>query len=276
MAGVVTGEAAADAADFVDRDAAGAPTGVVDGSADGGGEGEGGGEGGEESYVELVGTRVRIWRGRLSGRPAEEDLLVLSAEETARYRAFPDPAGAARYAAAHAAVRRRLAPLLGTRPEAVVFGRTGCPTCGAATHGRPRIVDPPTPLELSLSRSGAYWLCAVAEGTPVGADIERLRPSYVPGLTEAVLSPQERAYVAAAAPIGGRSVAFTRCWTRKEAVVKASGVGISTDLRRVEVRPGLPEALVRHGAAGSGPHTWAVRDLPAGRDHLAAVAVAAP
>ncbi|WP_336324106.1 4'-phosphopantetheinyl transferase family protein [Streptomyces lavendofoliae] len=231
---------------------------------------------GVESELELAGTRVRIWRGWLSGRPAEEDLLVLSAEETARYRAFPDPVGAARYARAHAAVRRRLAPLLGTRPEAVVFGRTPCPTCGSAAHGRPRIVHPPTTLEVSLSRSGAYWLCAVSEGTRVGADIERLRPSYVPGLGAAVLSPHEQVYVAAAAPGGGRSVAFTRCWTRKEAVVKASGVGISTDLKRVEVRPELTEVLVRHGAAGFRPDTWVVRDLPAGRDHLAAVAVAAP
>lgn len=249
----------ADAAD------AAVTTGTADESKDGTG-----------SEIELAGTRLQIWRGWLPGQVAEEDLRVLSAEETARYQNFPDPVGAARYAAAHAAVRRRLALLLGTRPEALVFDRTPCPTCGSATHGRPRISHPPTPLELSLSRSGAYWLCAVAEGIRVGADIERLRSSYVEGLTEAVLSARERAYVAAAGPASGHSVAFTRCWTRKEAVVKASGVGVSTDLRRVEVRPDLSEALVRHGAAGFGPNAWVVRDLPAGRDHLAAVAVAAP
>ncbi|MEV8530865.1 4'-phosphopantetheinyl transferase superfamily protein [Streptomyces sp. NPDC051211] len=258
-------DTAEDAADTAEDAADTAEDAAEDAAEDGGG-----------SEVELAGTRLRIWRGRLPGEPAEEDLRVLSAEETARYRSFPTAVGAARYAAAHAAVRRRLAPLLGTRPEAVVFGRTPCPTCGAPAHGRPRITYPPTSLELSLSRTGAYWLCAVAEGAEVGADIERLRPSYVPGLTRAVLSPREQAYVAAARPDGGRSVAFTRCWTRKEAVVKASGVGVSTDLRRVEVRPDLPVAVVRHRAAGPGPAAWMVRDLPAGQDHLAAVAVAAP
>ncbi|MER6917435.1 4'-phosphopantetheinyl transferase superfamily protein [Streptomyces sp. NPDC000594] len=230
----------------------------------------------EGRTYEVGGVPVRVWRCRLgTAAPTARELRTLSDEETARYRSFHDPVRAAWYARAHTGLRRALAPLLEVAPARVVFGRGPCPTCDDPRHGRPVITAPATELEISLSRSGPYWLCAVTESVPVGADIERLRPSYATGLPEAVLGAAELAHLRSVPP-GARAVEFLRCWTRKEAVVKGSGVGITTDLRGVAVRPDLPLAVVRHRAAAGGPDTWAVRDLPAGTDHLAALAVAVP
>ncbi|MCI0385834.1 4'-phosphopantetheinyl transferase superfamily protein [Streptomyces sp. CNQ085] len=225
---------------------------------------------------ELVvgGVRVRAWRGRSPGTAAPEDLRVLSGRELERFHSFRDPAAAAWYAGAHASMRHRVGLLLGTAPERVEFGRSPCPGCGETAHGKPVITAPETSLQLSLSRSGPYWLCAVAEGAAVGADIERLRPRYAPGLFEAVLSTPELARLAAR-PADARAAEFTRHWTRKEAVVKASGIGVATDLRRVQVRTDLPVALVQHQGAPSGPAAWFVWDLPAGPDFLSALAVPA-
>ncbi|WP_173019478.1 4'-phosphopantetheinyl transferase family protein [Streptomyces alkaliphilus] len=221
----------------------------------------------------MAGTSVRIWQGRLAEAPADEDLRLLSGEESARYRSFHSPLPAARYAGAHAALRRALGSVLGTGPAAIGFGRALCPLCGAPRHGRPVITFPLTRLHFSLSHSGADWLCAVAEGVAVGADVEGLRPQAPPELYEAVLSASELTYLARRPP-QTRPVEFARCWTRKEAVMKGSGTGLAADPRRVEVHPDHGTALVRHRDAGSAPATWAVPDLPAGPGHRAAVAVA--
>ncbi|WP_227869884.1 4'-phosphopantetheinyl transferase family protein [Streptomyces otsuchiensis] len=125
---------------------------------------------------------------------------------------------------------------------------------------------------MSLSRSGPAWLAAAAEGVSVGVDIERRRAHYPAGLLTAVLSGPERAHVAAA-PAGDRAREFARCWARKEAVVKASGVGVATDLRRVDTRPGHAAPHVQHAGSPCGTDSWVVRDLPAATGHVAAVAL---
>lgn len=215
---------------------------------------------------------LRVWSGRGPDTVLPEDVALLSAAELARLRGFGDPLRAARYAAAHAAVRRHLGLLLDTGPAAVRFGRLPCPGCGSPGHGRPVISGPDTHWQFSLSRSGPYWLCAAAPGVPVGADIECLRPVDATGLATAVLCAPERAHLAALAP-ALRGPEFLRCWTRKEAVVKAIGIGLEADLRAVDVQPHRPLALVgpRPGTGVTG--RWAVRDLPGGEDHVAALAL---
>jgi 4'-phosphopantetheinyl transferase len=73
-------------------------------------------------------------------------------------------------------------------------------------------------------------------------------------------------------PRAARLPVFFRCWTRKEAVLKACGVGIIARLSSVEVRPHIrPAALVDH-SSGDCPKTWLVRDLPIADGLSAAIA----
>lgn len=218
--------------------------------------------------------RVLVRYGRAAGEPDSRDLAVLAPEERRRARHFRQPHRGAAYAAAHATARRCLAERSGGTPEGMRFSRLTCPGCGRRDHGRPVVKSPNTSWELSLSRSGAHWLFAAADGEPIGVDIERIRPVELSVLGPAVLSGAEGEYLADLAP-ELRHAAFMRCWTRKEAVVKATGIGIEADLRRVEVQPWRDTAFVVHRAAGCATSQWTVRDLPIAADCRAALAVPA-
>ncbi|WP_327258032.1 4'-phosphopantetheinyl transferase family protein [Streptomyces sp. NBC_01244] len=203
---------------------------------------------------------VHIWQGRAPDLLDPQDAAVLSAEEleTVRRRAQQV---AARYAGAHAALRRILAGYLGVPPEQIELGRQPCPRCADPLHGRPRIDWPPTDLDFNLSRSGALWLVAVAAGHQVGTDIEDGRTVDVEGSSVIVLTGAELAHLRAQPDERRRQEVFLRCWTRKEAVVKASGVGIAADLGSIDVRPATDGPVHVAHTEPNGPYRWLVQSL---------------
>ncbi|MFE3853481.1 4'-phosphopantetheinyl transferase family protein [Streptomyces griseorubiginosus] len=214
---------------------------------------------------------VHIWRGRAPDALLPEDAGLLSAAELEVVRRRSQQA-AVRYAGAHAALRRVLARYLGEPPERIRLGRQPCPRCEHPEHGRPRIDWPPSGLDFNLSRSGVHWLLAVAADRQVGADIEDGRTVDVEGSSTIVLTDDELAHMRAQPTQELRLEAFFRCWTRKEAVVKASGVGIVADLRTIEVRPAARGPVRVTHAEPNGPDTWTVQNLPAGPGLFAALA----
>jgi len=115
-------------------------------------------------------------------------------------------------------------------------------------------------LLFNVSHSGDYALLGFAEGVPLGVDVEEVRAiDTLPDLAKAVLSPRERAEFLQL-PEADRQRAFFRAWTRKEALVKGRGEGLSILLDTVEA----------DGAPG-----WSIHDLDVHPDYAAAVAVAA-
>jgi 4'-phosphopantetheinyl transferase len=90
-------------------------------------------------------------------------------------------------------------------------------------------------------------------------------------MADTCLSEHEQAYLAAL-PDPGRLEAFFRCWTRKEAVVKACGVGLAAKLTGIDSHPERSGSLEVHHTSGSCPGTWRVDDLPSGPGWAAAVA----
>jgi 4'-phosphopantetheinyl transferase len=232
--------------------------------------------------IALTLSEVHVWHGRtgeqssVPGEPHESDLAILSADERERCRRFVRQADRARFAATHAAVRRLLSRYLAARPAEIRFGRTPCCECGSTEHGPPRIDWPSTDITCNLSGSGDHWLLAVTRGRPVGADIEVPRDIDTGQLALVCLTAAEQQYLSARSEDGQLDV-FYRCWTRKEAVLKACGVGLSSSLRELEVFPGRDGPVeVRHSCK-AGPDRWIVQDLPgaagaAGAGWLGAVA----
>ena len=228
--------------------------------------------------IALPCSEVHGWHGRAGepgapGEPRESDLAILSADERSRCGRFVRQPDRARFAATHAAVRRLLSRYLAAQAAEIRFGRTPCCECGSAEHGPPRIDWPPTDITCNLSGSGDHWLLAVTRGRPVGADIEVPRDVDTGQLALVCLTAAEQQY------LSGRSedrqlAVFYRCWTRKEAVLKACGVGLSSSLRELEVAPGQDAPVeVRHRCK-AGPDRWIVQDLPgaAGAGWLGVVA----
>jgi 4'-phosphopantetheinyl transferase len=193
--------------------------------------------------------------------PPAGDLEILSAAERARCERFVRPADRVRFAVTHAAVRRVLAGYLGTGPAEIRFGRVRCCGCGDAGHGPPRIDWPATDLAFSLSRSADHWALAVGRGRPLGVDIEVPRAVNVTELAGACLTQAEQDCLAAA-PEPDRPRLFYRCWTRKEAVLKACGLGLAGPMSALDTQPGTTgPAEVAH-ACPAGPGRWLVQDLP--------------
>jgi 4'-phosphopantetheinyl transferase len=166
------------------------------------------------------------------------------------------PSGAGnRSLVSHVALRVVLGRLTHTTPEGLRFERR-CGHCGAAGHGKPYLSGR-SDLDFSLSHSGGLALIAVARGRRVGADVERVRPrTDVLAIARGSLSARERQTIECLRTDEARRAAFFRCWTRKEAYLKARGVGLAGGLDTD------PEE-----ASG-----WQIRTLPAPPGYVAAVA----
>ncbi len=215
---------------------------------------------------------VHVWQGTVPHSFDPAALAVLSPEERAIAARRPAPIGT-RYAQVHAQVRRILADYLDADPRELRVGRRPCPRCPDPAHGRPRLEFPSTGLDFNLSHCGAHWLLAVTAERPVGVDLETARPAADLWTTSAaVMSPTELRYLGALPDEAARTAAYYRAWTRKEAVVKASGVGVVADLRAVDVRPHEPGPVLVPHAEPRGPQLWSVRDLPLGPDRYGALA----
>ncbi|MFD0263571.1 4'-phosphopantetheinyl transferase family protein [Kitasatospora indigofera] len=214
---------------------------------------------------------VAVWSVPLSDEPDDRDLAVLDAAERARMRRYVRAADGSRFAAGRAATRRVLGRHLGVPAAAVRIGRRRCPGCGSSRHGPPVVVWPETSLGFSFSGTSVHALVAVAPNGPVGVDIEAVRELDIGGLGGRCLSPAEARHLAGLDP-AARARAFLRAWTRKEAVTKAAGVGVATDLRAVHVSPELPGPVEVSFRAGSGPGRWTVTDLVVRPGTVAALA----
>jgi len=121
-------------------------------------------------------------------------------------------------------LRQILAEHTGLVPEQIEFEERA--------KGKPmlRAGSSPTPLYFNLSHSCALALIALSDWGELGIDVEfeSALPSW-PAVAERVFTYEERAQINAAAT-DERQHLFYRCWTRKEAVIKATGEGLSANL----------------------------------------------
>jgi 4'-phosphopantetheinyl transferase len=144
-----------------------------------------------------------------------------------------------RFVLATALLRLAAGAWLHRPPEGVVVDRT-CERC-REPHGRPRL--PGTGLHASIAHASEYVAVALSEVAPVGVDIERIgRVAYAP-LLGAVCTVSEQCYVTSDAD-------FYAYWTRKESVLKATGVGLSLPMTDVVVTaPADAPGVVAYGGS---------------------------
>jgi 4'-phosphopantetheinyl transferase len=202
--------------------------------------------------------------------PAAQRALesVLDPEERARAARFVFTADRARFLLAHAALRRCLGQLLGRAAESLRFryGPFGKPALDLG------LLDQ-APFHFNLSHSRAMALVAWA-GAELGVDVEDVgREVDELGLGRRVFSPSEQ-QVLRARPAGpARRAAFYSLWTRKEAVLKGLGTGLSREAAEIDLGR-LP--------AGHEPSTWTdtatgerwtIADVNVGPAQRAAVAI---
>ncbi len=137
---------------------------------------------------------------------------------------FRSPTARDEFVSARTWVRCVLAGYTGTPPATLEFSY--------GPRGKPYLVG--HDLEFSVAHSDGAVLIAVGPPSPLGVDLERLRPGgWEPAMARLVCIPGEISRIAAASD---PDRAFLEIWTRKEAFVKASGEGLADRLRRVDLR----------------------------------------
>jgi phosphopantetheinyl transferase len=182
---------------------------------------------------------VHVWRFP-NAQPV--DASMLSADELATAARFSIQKLRDDYIAQHAIQRALLARYVDT----VEITR--------GPRGKPRV----TGIHHNLAHAEDFALLAIAYGE-VGVDLERYDAAIDPAkLAPFVLAADEKHCT------GRRE--FLRIWTRKEACLKATGVGLLDDLTTVSV---IADSIALDGV------TLYLRDLPF-PDHAAALATTAP
>ena len=214
---------------------------------------------------------VHVWRMwlELADHRTDELQSNLSADEKQRAARFRSNADRTRYIAAHCFTREILGNYLDQRPEQIRFAYN--------QYGKPELeeIDNASGLRFNLSHSDDIAVLAVARGFNVGIDIERVKPNaatediarrfFSSGEVELLLNQPENE----------RDEAFFRCWTRKEAYIKARGRGMSIPLDDFEVSflPGDPPKIIRMEDDPQAAARWSLFNLEPGDGYTGALAV---
>ncbi|MFZ5802855.1 MAG: 4'-phosphopantetheinyl transferase family protein [Candidatus Omnitrophota bacterium] len=163
-------------------------------------------------------------------------------------------------------LRRVLAEHSGHDPRSLLL------TCNA--YGKPYLSGKTQTIYFNLSHSGTRGLCVISHQYEVGVDMEAVRPcpdAVIEEIVESCFTDRERKQWACL-DAGPRLDLFFRYWVRKEAVVKALGLGLSCSLDRIDVSD-ISSPLFFGRSAGVEDASLIVRDLPAAAPWIAALGV---
>ena len=179
----------------------------------------------------MVGRSIDVVVTRLVAGPASlrRSLAMLSNDERGRARRLRFESDRHRFILRRARLRELLAARLEVRPESIElgYGPYGKPFLGLGLvrHG----------LRFNLSHCGELAVFAFSRESEVGIDVEVVRPiGEADRIAALMFSPEEqRTYQAM--PPSERLAGFFKGWTRTEAAVKATGVGLANPAGGVEV-----------------------------------------
>jgi 4'-phosphopantetheinyl transferase len=193
---------------------------------------------------------------------------TLSADERERAERYHFDRHRRRFIACRGHVRRILAGYLNARPAALSF-RYGA-------RGKPALDVPwsDSDIQFNVSNSDDVALLAVALDRELGIDVEHIRePRDFDSLAEQFFAASEVAQLRSL-PQEQRLEGFFRCWTRKEAVLKAVGSGLAFPLDKVVVTLGRnePARVVTYDDDPAGASQWWLESLAPVPEYIGALA----
>ena len=210
---------------------------------------------------------IYVWTVPLVVAPAELARLggLLSDPERERAARYLHAPSREQFTIARARLRLLLSRYLGTDPERVEFG--------TSNTGKPTL--PGTGLSFNVSHTQGLALIAVSAGCEVGVDVERVRPQPTHlDMAMRYFTPNESQRLNALPPSESER-AFFHVWTRKEAFLKATGLGLSHGLERFEVAvpPDEPCRLLHIDGDVEVAARWTLLNLEPAAGYVAALAV---
>lgn len=199
------------------------------------------------SQLLVLRVRVAAFEALVAAAPQ-----LLPPEELLRAGRYRHAADRLRFVVARMALRGVLGRWLGLPSAAIRLG--------VGPHKKPFLADDPT-LHFSLAHTREWVLLALATN-PLGVDVEHVDPAFpFADILFASFSAAEQAVIGQA-PEARRQ--FYQLWTRKEALVKATGQGLDDTL------PTLPVLDGSHPSPTA--QAWHLASFAVADDHLAALA----
>lgn len=219
---------------------------------------------------ELFAAEMHVWRVPLdiSAAAMVRAAGCLDRAEQARAAAYRFERHRRRFVACRAAQRGILGKYLDVAPREISFDYSPL--------GKPRLAArwQAAELEFNVTNSGEWALVSVTRGQPHGVDVEHVaRRCDHAALAARYFAPEERAALAGL-PSEDRRAGFFRCWTRKEAVLKATGTGLTFPLDRFVVALTADEPPRLHSIEGCPQRAarWSLVSFEPGAGYQAALA----
>jgi 4'-phosphopantetheinyl transferase len=215
---------------------------------------------------------AHVWRASLD-QPADTAAKLaplLSQYECQRAERFHRRTDRRRFIAARGILRKIISAYLALTPDEVRFVYN--------KYGKPFISDDQNrgALNFNLSHSNGMALYAVARGRRVGVDIEYMREDFATLEVAEGFFSKDEVEALKAAPVDRRTEAFFNCWSRKEAYIKAIGMGVSYPLDSFTVSLGVAPALLKVDADATEAARWKMYGLGVAEGYAAALIVENP
>jgi 4'-phosphopantetheinyl transferase len=222
-------------------------------------------------FITLTHGEVHVWRTSLDWpfSKLEQFLALLSPDERERANRFRFARDRTHFIAARGVLRSVLGRYLSREPHLLRFSYNH--------YGKPELAQENGTLTLhfNLAHSHIMALYAVALDYPVGIDLEYRRADFATAdIAERFFSPRE-VQMLSAIPDAMRTRAFFLCWTRKEAYIKARGMGLSLELDMFDVslHPEEPAQLLDTREEGQDAARWSLYALAPGAGYEGALAI---
>lgn len=218
------------------------------------------------SALTLRNGKVHVWR---IGLEQQDDLLerfrgTLEPEELDRASRFRFERLQRHFVVSRGFLRNVLARYMEVRPQDLRFVYND--------YGKPSLAGQQS-LRFNMSHSHEVALVAVARDAALGVDVEYIRADFASEEIAKRFFSRREVETLTSLPREEIVAAFFRCWTRKEAYIKAIGKGLSQQLDRFDVTlaPYEPAALLQADAEDTS--SWSLSDIDVGSDYASALAV---
>ncbi len=218
----------------------------------------------------LSSSQVHLWRLDLEALRGHESRWneVLSPDELSRSARFHFPRDRQHFVASRAVLRTILGAYLDKQPARLNF---------IYSKKEKPFVDPieGSDVTFNVSHSGGVALMAFTRVREIGVDIEHLRPDVdLESIAGRFFSAEEQKQFSALSA-EDKGEAFFRCWTRKEAYIKATGDGLSLPLNQFDVAltPTRDNCLLATRPDSTEASRWLLKEVPGGTGYVAALCV---
>lgn len=205
---------------------------------------------------------VHVWRFETQPSDFRYDKMLglLSREEKERAFRYKFEKDRRQFVMARGALRMVLGGYLNRDPRQVLFLENG--------YGKPELINGKR-VTFNISHSHGVVMMAFTKVSEIGIDVESVQELDYLSLAGRFFAKPEQEMLQAL-PTSEHLQAFYLCWTRKEALVKAVGEGLSYPLDQfvVSVKPGEPAQLLVINGQNRTWHLWDISELP---DYAAAL-----